>query len=168
MSNHLENLTAEWLEYKGYFARKSVLVGKRANGGFEGEQDVVGFNPVTQHVVHVECSLDADTWARREERFAAKFDRGRKYIHEVVHGLHAGFNLDQVALMQLGGGDRTTLGGGRLVWVKDFVADVLDELGHLSPDKCAVPSTLPLIRTMQLAAQKRGARKCGERLIAAT
>lgn len=143
-----------------------MLVGQRANGGFDGELDVVGFNPVTQHVVHIECSLDADTWSKREERFAAKFDRGRKYVHEVVHGLKAGFVLDQVALMQLGGGDRTTLGGARLVWVKDFVADIIDELEHLSPDKRAVPSTLPLIRTMQLATQRRGRRKCVEQLIA--
>ena len=41
MSNHLEDLTAEWLEFNGYFVRKSVLVGRRDKGGWEGELDVV-------------------------------------------------------------------------------------------------------------------------------
>ena len=112
MSNHLEDLTAEWLEYRGYFVRKSVLVGKRAKGGFEGELDVVGFNPVTRHLLHVECSLDADPWVKREMRFSLKFERGRKYVPNLFVSLGIDVMPDQVALMQFGGGGRTELGGG--------------------------------------------------------
>jgi len=43
--NHLEQLVAEWLQYKEYFVRVSVPVGPRSQGGFEGELDVVGINP---------------------------------------------------------------------------------------------------------------------------
>jgi hypothetical protein len=32
--NHLEALTAEWLNYNGYFVRTAVKVGKRAKGGW--------------------------------------------------------------------------------------------------------------------------------------
>ena len=42
--NHLEQLVAEWLQYRGYFVRVSVPVGARPNGGFEGELDVVGLH----------------------------------------------------------------------------------------------------------------------------
>ncbi len=67
--NHLEQLVSEWLQYNGYFVRVSVQVGARARGGFEGELDVVALNPVTQHLLHVECSLDALSAEKREERF---------------------------------------------------------------------------------------------------
>jgi hypothetical protein len=165
MSNHLEDLVAEWLEYNGYFVRKSVLVGKRPGGGFEGELDVVGLNPVTRHILHVECSLDADPWPKRESRFTLKFERGRKFIPSIFHDVGVDEELDQVALMQFGGGHRATLGGGRLIWVSDFISDILEYLATRKPDKQAVPSTLPLIRTMQLAAQPAKIRKCQNRLI---
>jgi hypothetical protein len=152
MSNHLEQLTAEWLEYSGYFVRQSALVGKREKGGFEGELDIVALNPATRHLLHVECSLDADTWGKRETRFTAKFERGRKFVPSLFAGLDIPPDLDQVALLQLGGGSRETLGGARLIWVADFVADIVTTLRVHRPDKAAIPSTLPLLRTLQLAA----------------
>jgi len=164
MSNHLEDLVAEWLEYSEFFVRKAVLVGRRAKGGFDGELDVVGYNPKSGHVIHVECSLDSDKWDRREERFTLKFERGRKYIPTLFHDLPEDYQLNQVALLGFGGSQRTELGGGRIVWVQDFIGDILDHLGHKSPAKEAVPSTLPLLRTMQLAAQRRKSRKCSNTL----
>jgi hypothetical protein len=164
VANHLEDLTAEWLEFNGYFVRKSVLVGKRMNGGFDGELDVVGLHPLTRHLIHVECSLDADTWSRREERFAAKFERGRKHISALFEGLDITDEPDQVALLQFGGGGRTHVGGSRIVWVADFVQDMISELALRSPDKRAVPSTFPLLRTLQLAAQPKKKRKLENRL----
>lgn len=165
MSNHLEDLTAEWLEYSGYFVRKSILVGKRPNGGFEGELDVVGFNATTGHLLHVECSLDADPWPKREFRFTQKFERGRRFIPQLFDGLVTETMPDQVALMQFGGGLRKELGGGRLVWVSDFVGDIIARLSSKSPAKEAVPSTLPLLRTLQLAAQPSRMRKCENTLL---
>ena len=158
MSNHLEDLTAEWLEFNGYFVRKSVLVGKRDEGGHEGELDVVAVHPHTKHLLHIECSLDADTWETRERRFTAKFERGRRYIASLFGGLDINADPDQVALL-LSGGLRTHVGGGRIVWLAHFIADILAELSNRSPYKMAVPSTLPLIRTMQLAAQPTRKRK---------
>jgi hypothetical protein len=57
--NHLEQLVAEWLQYKGYFVRISMPVGLRPMEGYEGELDVVAFHPARQHSLHVECSPDA-------------------------------------------------------------------------------------------------------------
>jgi hypothetical protein len=59
--NHLEQLVGEWLQYRGYFVRMSVQVGPRLKGGFEGELDVIGLHFADQHLVHVECSLDAES-----------------------------------------------------------------------------------------------------------
>src|SRR5690554_419807 len=41
--NHLEQLVAEWYEYRGYFVRRNIQVGPRANGGYECELDAVLF-----------------------------------------------------------------------------------------------------------------------------
>ncbi len=82
-SNFLEQLVGEWYEYRGYFVRRNVLVGKRAKGGYECELDVVAFNPVTRHLVHIEPSMDCDSWPVRERRYGKKFRAGRKYIHNI-------------------------------------------------------------------------------------
>lgn len=166
MSNHLEDLVAEWLEYNGYFVRKSVLVGRRANGGYDGELDVVGFHPNRNHLIHIECSLDALTWEKREARFTRKLEQGRKYVPELFYGLHSDAELDQIVLLQFGGGQKSEIGGGKLIWVCDLVSDIMDRLSLLSPDKSAVPSTYPLLRTMQLASQKKRQRKNHHQLIA--
>lgn len=152
MSNHLEQLIAEWQEHCGYFVRQCVLVGKRDKGGFEGELDIVALNPSTRHLLHVECSLDADPWEKRETRFGAKFERGRKYVPSLFAGLDLPATLDQVALLQFRGGDRNILAGARLIWVADFIAEMMEPLSLRPPDKAAIPSTLPLLRTLQLAA----------------
>jgi hypothetical protein len=34
-TNYLEQLVAEWYEYKGYFVRRNILVGRLPKGGFE-------------------------------------------------------------------------------------------------------------------------------------
>ena len=71
-TNFLEELAAEWLEYKGYIVKRNERVGRRGAGGHEGELDVVAFNPKTKHLVHVETSSDADSWAERERRFSKR------------------------------------------------------------------------------------------------
>jgi len=50
--NFLEQLIAEWYEYRGYFIHKNALVGKRPQGGYECELDIVAFHPGEKHLVH--------------------------------------------------------------------------------------------------------------------
>lgn len=152
MSNHLEQLTAEWLEYRGYFVRQSVLVGPRPKGGYEGELDIVAVNPTTGHLIHVECSLDAASWEQREAKFAKKFERGQRFIPSLFDGLDIPSQLDRVALLLFAGEARTEVGGGRVVRVADFVSEITSHLAKYHPAKSAVPSGLPLLRTLQLAA----------------
>jgi hypothetical protein len=150
--NHLEELTKDWLEYRGYFVRQSVLVGPRANGGYEGELDIVALNPVTRHLLHVECSLDALSWDKRDARFAAKFERGRRFVPSLFDGLDIPDDLDQVCILLMAGTERRAIGGGRIVRVADMVAQIMQDVGRYRPEKSAVPSGYPLLRTLQLAA----------------
>lgn len=156
--NHLEQLVSEWLQHKGYFVRVSVPVGPRPKGGYEGELDIVGLNPNSKHLIHVECSLDSLSWDKRNARFSMKFERGRKYIKKAVFkGLVLPEILDQVALLQYAPDTIRTVGGQRLVTVKQFIQEVFDGLKGDSPASRAVPSTLPLLRTLQLAAYAKDA-----------
>ena len=99
--NHLEQLVAEWHEYQGYFVRRNVHVGKRGDGGWECELDVVAFHPGKKHLIHVEPSMDADSWPRREERFRKKFDIGKKHIPNLFSGIDIPTDIEQIALLGL-------------------------------------------------------------------
>jgi hypothetical protein len=160
--NHLEQLVAEWLQYKGYFVRVSVPVGPLRRGGFEGELDVVGLNIVNKHLIHVECSLDALSWKERHDKFSQKFERGRKHIQNVFTGLTLPDSLDQVALLQFATRAHQEVGGARLVTGKLFIREILDGLQGTSPASGAVPSTFPLLRTLQLAADAQDAAPSSE------
>ena len=99
MANFLEQLVGEWYEYNGYFVRRNVLVGPLAHGGYECELDVVAFHPEERHLVHIEPSMDADTWAVRETRFGKKFVAGRKYIPGLFGSIDVPKKPEQIALL---------------------------------------------------------------------
>jgi hypothetical protein len=109
--NHLEQLVTEWLQFNGYFVRTSVLVGRRDQGGFKGELDVVGLHFANKHFIHVECSLDALSDEKRQAKFHAKFERGRVHKDEVFQGLSVPEKIEQVAVLQLTGVQERTVAG---------------------------------------------------------
>ena len=150
--NHLESLTAEWLAYNGYFTRSTIKVGKRAQGGWAGELDVVGFHPARQHFIHVECSTDALNWLKRENIFQRKFFLGRKHAAELFSGMEIPTALDQVVVHGYAGAARKyrNLGGGRLITSQELAAEIMNGVPANSW-KSAVPENFPLLRTLQLS-----------------
>jgi hypothetical protein len=164
--NHLDQLVGEWLTYNGYFVRTSVAVGLRDRGGFEGELDVVALHPGTQHLLHVECSLDALSWDQRLERFGAKFERGRRFVPQLFKGFTIPAQLDQVViLMFAGANNRDEIGGGRLLTAAQLVKEIIDGLANTSLRSGIVPETFPLVRTIQLTVAASGTPPGGRRLI---
>lgn len=152
--NHLESLVAEWYEFRGYFVRRNVQVGKRPKGGYECELDIVAFHPEQRSLVQLEPSLDSDSWSKREIRYKKKFEAGRKYIPSLFQAIPIPKHIDQIALFVYGGGeDRKHLAGGRVVFVRDFMADVYAGICHRKVNSAAIPEEFPLLRTLQFAAQ---------------
>lgn len=150
--NFLEQLAAEWFEYRGYFVRRNVRVGPRAKGGHDGELDIVAFDPVSRHLVHVEPSMDADPWERREQRFTRKFELGRKHIPDLFKGLDLPPNPDQIALLVFGSDkDRKTLGGGRILLIAEFMKDIRMSLEGKKVAKAAIPEQFVILRSLQFA-----------------
>ncbi|MDQ3331604.1 MAG: hypothetical protein M3552_13275 [Planctomycetota bacterium] len=67
--SHLEELLSEYYEWLGNVVKCNVAVGRRARGGWEMELDIVAYDPRANHLLHIEPSLDAHSWAERERRF---------------------------------------------------------------------------------------------------
>lgn len=154
--NHLESLVAEWYEFRGYFVRRNVHVGKREAGGYECELDIVGFHPEQRSLVQVEPSLDAQSWAKRESRYEKKFKAGRRYIPDLFPGIPIPKHIEQIALFVYGGQTRKELAGGRVQLIGDLMAEIHAVLGHRRISSAAVPEEYPLLRTLQFAAQYWG------------
>jgi hypothetical protein len=140
MPNFLEQLVAEWFEFRHYFVRRNVRVGKRANGGYESELDIVAFNPEKKHLVHVEPSMDAHSWEKREQRFAAKFAAGRKHIPALFVGFSELPEIEQIALLGFGGSkERIAVGGGRVLLIGDLMNQIRASIAHRAVNTNAIP-----------------------------
>lgn len=153
-ANHLEQLVAEWYEYRGYFVRRNVKVGKRAKGGYEGELDIVALNPQQRHLVHLETSLDAESWDKRETRFKRKFLAGQNHIPSLFSGMDIPTDIEQVAVLLFASkANRETLGGGRLLLVSELLEEIFATLRSTSVYLNMVDEQKPLLRTLQFVAE---------------
>ena len=156
MSNYLEQLVAEWYEYQGYFIRRNVMVGKLSGGGYEGELDIVAFHPEKKHLLHIEPTHDAHSWAKREERFKKKFDVGKKYIPELFKGLDIPEEIEQICLLGFGSNvNHPSLAGGKVVTVSEFLSEAMKEIGKSSMHSHAMSENYPILRTLQFITQNR-------------
>lgn len=155
MANFLEQLVAEWYEYKGYFVRRNVLVGPRPNGGYEGELDVVAFHPENKHLVHIEASMDTLSYEQREKRFRKKFDLGRKHIPKDIFKRQKEV-LEQIALLEFASYENyKELGGGQLKLVSKFLSEIFEEIKSKHISRQAIPEHLSLLRALQFVASHR-------------
>lgn len=154
--NFLEQLLAEWYEYNGYFVRRNVLVGKRARGGFDCELDVIAFHPQKRHLVHLEPSMDASSWAERERRYEKKFKAGREYIPGLFTGLDLPRDIEQVAVLVFASKrNHRTLAGGRILLASELLEEIFANLSETHIAHNAIPEHLPILRSLQFVASYR-------------
>jgi len=87
--NFLEQLTAEWYQYKGYFVRTNIKYGKNAKGkgGHSGEMDVVAYNPKTKELTHIECSTETVEKKKIEPKFQKKFYTAKENYNKIFEAL---------------------------------------------------------------------------------
>lgn len=150
---HLEQLLAEFYDWKGYLVKRNIKVGRRIEGGWDMELDIVGYHPKTDHLVHIEASLDAHSWLKREERYLKKFAMGEKYIlDEVFNWLPATTSIERIAIFPSCPDGRTHVAGAKLVSIDGFMKIVRDAvLERQVVARDAIPEQYPLLRTLQLA-----------------
>ncbi|MDI9349279.1 MAG: hypothetical protein QM537_04680 [Candidatus Symbiobacter sp.] len=158
MVNTLETLIKEYLEIRGYFVKTNVKVGKLLTGGYEGELDVVGFNPNEHSVYHYEAQLDAKKWDERIKILTKKMAAGRQYIAKEVFvwpGSDA-YQIKQIAIC-------INAPTSDLIKSNDLTFDVMGiddfmskEIIHFIKTKGivfdnAISETYPLLRALQFA-----------------
>lgn len=150
----LEQLTSEWLEYRGYFVRRQVHVGSRERGEADCELDVVAFHPETQHLLHVEPSMDASTRQVRTQRYRRKFEAGRRHIPTMFEALTPVRDVDQVALFGYGNREsHAMLEGGRILFVDELVDEIRSALRDRPALAGEVSERFVCLRTIQLTMQ---------------
>ena len=155
-NNFLEQLVAEWYEYRGYFVRRNVPVGRRTKGGYECELDIVAFDPVKPHLVHIEPSMDAESWEKREQTFRNKFDAGLKYIPGLFPGLDLPREIEQIAIFAFASRtNHPTLAGRKVLLVSDLMREIMEDLSDKKIASAAVPEHHPILRTLQFVVEYR-------------
>jgi len=151
--SHLENIIAEYYDWKGYLVKRNIKVGRRSRGGWEMELDVVAYNPHSGHLIHLEPSLDAYAWEKREFRFEKKFRLGRRYIFkEVFAWLDTSTPIEQIAIVNSHPKGRDKLAGAHLRSVDELIAEIRAEVikcGIVAQN--AISEQFPLLRTLQLS-----------------
>ena len=148
--NHLENLTRQYYDWRGYLVKGNIKVGKLAKGGWAGELDIVAYHPQTNHLVHLEPSIDAHSWKRRVERFEKKFRMGREYIYkDVFPWLDSSLPLEQIAILTTS--SRKELCGCKVISIDEFMREIMAEIKKLGlMAKNAIPEEYDLLRTLQM------------------
>jgi len=150
--SHLEGLLSEYYEWLGHVVKCNAKVGKRAGGGWDMELDVVTYDPRTKSILHVEPSLDANSWTRREERFHKKFEAGRNHIlRDLFSWLPRTTPLKQLAIVVSASAEHRKLAGAEVRTVDEVIGEIRDAVSHWGiAAKAAVPEHYPLLRTIQL------------------
>lgn len=150
--SHLEDIIAEYYDWKGYLVKRNIKVGRLSHGGWEMELDIIAYHPHTGHLVHLEPSIDAHSWAMREQRFTKKFGAGEKYIFtEVFTWLDPKTPLESIAVLVSHPKNRDHLAGAKIMSVDELVSEIRKEIiesGIVA--KNAIPEQYPLLRTMQM------------------
>lgn len=148
--NHLEGLIRQYYEWKGYIVRSNVKVGRLTHGGWSGELDIVAYHPQTKHLIHLEPSIDANSWDNREDRFKKKFAAGHEYIgSEVFPWVDKNTPIEQVAVLITS--SRTELAGGKVWSIDELMRDIRTEIINAGiMAKNAIPEEYDLLRTIQM------------------
>lgn len=151
IANHLEQLIAEWLEFKDYFVRRNVKVRPLPGGGHEGELDIVAYHPMKNHLIQIEPSIDAHNWEKREQRFKKKFEAGQKYIiTDIFPWLPHNKKFEQWAVIWGSDTNHPEVGGGKVVPIWTLYRMIAkDIIAFGVPAGNAIPEQFPLLRTMQ-------------------
>jgi hypothetical protein len=149
--NFLERLIAEWYGFQGYFVRTNIHYAKRQRGGYAGEMDVVAFHPKEKTLVHLEVSMDADSWDERQRKFKKKFEIAEKHYKSEFD-----FEFEEIKKVSVAGfaipKTNIDLGQGvELVIIPEMLKIITKEMKKLDPLKSAVPEGYPLLRAIQFA-----------------
>ena len=147
--NFLEQLTAEYYQHQGYYVRLNVRVLPRPNGGFDGELDVLAFEPKKKILAHIETSWDALTWSKRKARFLRKFRFSEAQYRKIL-----GLPFKKLVKRVVTGGTLSVPQNEKwkdieILTTPMFLREVGAYLLDKHPGRKAVPEHMPCLRSIQ-------------------
>ena len=148
--NFLERLVADWYGHQGYLVQTNMRFGKRTNGGYDGEMDVLAVNLKNRSLVHVETSSDADSWDERRERVIRKFKNVEKhYLSD--SGLE--FKVTRLAVVGARKPKKQPIAidGIEIISIDELMGRIKGYVGLLNPASEAVPEGFGYLRAVQFA-----------------
>ena len=148
--NFLERLVADWYGHQGYLVQTNMRFGKRTNGGYDGEMDVLAVNLKNRSLVHVETSSDADSWDERRERVIRKFKNVEKhYLSD--SGLE--FKVTRLAVVGARKPKKQPIAidGIEVISIDELMRRIKEYVGRLNPASEAVPEGFGYLRAIQFA-----------------
>lgn len=164
--NYHEQLISEYFRVRGWFVETNPKVGRssttarnQSTGGWDGELDVVAFDPASGEIQHWESSLMAGSWEAREQRCRKKFELGKAQLRDVPQFSHLSdeqvANVKQFALLTsvpAGQSSGMPFAGGTLIAMDDFQAEVNSWVLKRGVVRAsAIPESFPLLRALQFA-----------------
>ncbi|MFW9996052.1 MAG: hypothetical protein ACFFD4_28685 [Candidatus Odinarchaeota archaeon] len=151
---YLEELVAEWYDFKGYFVKTNIPFGKGEQGGIKGEIDVLVYDPATQVLKHVEVETGATSYSEIAEKTSKKFERASDYYSKLFP---SGVRSIEKQIIT-GWGDmkqenrelikNTT--GADLITIKEFFNEIKTGVQAIDPTSNAIPECYRLLRTVQM------------------
>lgn len=149
--NHLEELVAEWYEYTGYFVLRNIRVKKRAQGGYEGEIDVLAYKPKSQELTHIEVWGSASSWQDIEKSVHKKFSLTIEDYESVIDATVQ--NLKKIGIVGWPRSTRTDLKwaeGVEILLIPEFLNSIASVVKQKDWMSNGIPEKYPLLRTIQL------------------
>ena len=150
--NHLEQLIYEYYDWQGYIVKHNVKVGRLKKGGWEGELDIIAFNPKTNHLIHLEPSIGQSTWENQQNKFERKFNTAKKHLHsEVFDWIDKTTEIEQCAIIDTHPKGRDFIGGGHIKSIDEMIKEIRDTIFKIgNMERHAISEQYPLLRTIQL------------------
>jgi len=151
--SHIEDLIAEYYDWQGYLVKRNITVGEHQVGCEDLVLHLLAFNPQTGHLIHIEPSIDAESWNTHIEHFAKKFHCAKALIFsDLFTWLDPEVEIEQVSVLVTHPKGREKLGEAKLESVDELIAEIRQKVIACGPVvKHPIPEHYPLLRTLQLS-----------------
>lgn len=92
--------------------------------------DIVAYDPTTNHLVHIEPSVDAHSWDKREKRFTKKFEAGKDHIKvDVFPWLQEkDVEIEPIAVLISHPAGRDELASGTIISIDEMIKKIKAEV----------------------------------------
>jgi len=155
--NFLEELVAQWYEFKGFFIRRNIQFGVGTQGGREGEIDLLAFNPSTKEAIHIETAVPSLSYKEFGESHRKKFEGAEKYYKELLNPNINPNSVKKISIVHTSSIPRKdsiktfeSIAGSKLIHLSVLLDEIITELEKQDPKSHIIEESYSLLRMSQI------------------